>query len=155
LSGIGSKVTPDWLYTWIRNPKRLWPDTNMPSLYLSDEMAADVVAYLMTKKNALFDAAAFAKPEGDAPYEQILREKLMEGRTQEAADAAIAEMPGLEKRVKAGEYLLNHYGCFGCHDIPGYEDAKPIGTELNGWGSKHADRLDFGNFEMDWKTEEV
>src|SRR5258706_9903087 len=60
-------------------------------------------------------------------------------------------MSSFEKRRKSGEFLLTHYGCFGCHDIPGYEDAKPIGTELNGWGSKHADRLDFGEYEMDWK----
>ena len=25
---------------------------------------------------------------------------------------------------------LSRYGCFGCHDIPGYETAKPIGTPL-------------------------
>ncbi len=155
LSGIGSKVTPDWLYTWIRDPKRLWADTNMPSLRLTDGEAADVVAYLMTKKNALFDAATFAKPDGDAQYDQILREKLTERTTEEEADAKIAEMSGYEKRRKSGEFLLNHYGCFGCHDIPGLEDAKPIGTELNGWGSKHADRLDFGTFEMDWKKTEV
>ena len=27
-------------------------------------------------------------------------------------------------------------GCFGCHNIPGFEDAKPIGTPLNDWGIK-------------------
>src|SRR5262249_30287914 len=90
LSGIGSKVTPDWLYTWIRDPKRLWPDTNMPSVRLTDQEAADVVAYLMTKKNALFDAATYAKPDGDAPYEEILKEKLTERTTEEEAKAEIA-----------------------------------------------------------------
>src|SRR6185369_3679869 len=93
----------------------------------------------------------FAKPDGDAPYDQILREKLTERTTVEEADAQIHEMSAFEKRRKSGEFLLNHYGCFGCHNVPGYEDAKPIGTELNGWGSKHADRLDFGLVEMAWK----
>jgi sulfur oxidation c-type cytochrome SoxX len=153
LSGVGSKVTADWLYTWVRDPKRLFPETNMPSLRLTDQEAADVVAYLMTKKNALFDSATYAKPASDAPFEQILLEKLTEQKTDDDAKKQIAQMSGLEKRRKAGEYLLNHYGCFGCHLIPGYEDAKPIGTELNGWGSKHADRLDFGAVEMDWKAE--
>lgn len=153
LSGIGSKVTADWLYTWVRDPKRLFPDTNMPNLRLTDQEAADVVAYLMTKKNALFESAVYAKPESDAPYEQILVEKLTEQKTDQEAKVAIAAMSGLEKRRKAGEFLVNHYGCFGCHEIPGFEDAKPIGTELNGWGSKHADRLDFGAVEMDWKAD--
>ena len=31
---------------------------------------------------------------------------------------------------------LRYYGCFGCHTIPGYEDAKPIGTGLADWGRK-------------------
>src|SRR6202011_674893 len=35
------------------------------------------------------------------------------------------------------------YGCSGCHDIPGYEDVKPIGTGLADWGRKSADKLAF------------
>ena len=38
---------------------------------------------------------------------------------------------------------LNKYGCFGCHDVPGYEIAKPIGTGLADWGRKQPDRLAF------------
>ena len=33
-------------------------------------------------------------------------------------------------------------GCFGCHTIPGFENAKPIGTALNDWGLKSPARLD-------------
>src|SRR5690606_6998688 len=29
---------------------------------------------------------------------------------------------------------ISKYGCFGCHDIPGFEDAKTIGTGLADWG---------------------
>jgi cytochrome c2 len=35
------------------------------------------------------------------------------------------------------------YGCYGCHDIPGFEDAKPIGTQLQNWGRKDPSRLAF------------
>ncbi len=159
LSGIGSKVTADWLYTWILDPKSLWPDkpgfpgTNMPNLRLTEQQAADFTAYLMTKRNVAFEQQLFEKPADDRIYEEIVFEKLTERMTEARAKAEIAAMGGLEKRRRAGEFLLNHYGCFGCHEIPGYEDAKPIGTELNGWGSKHADRLDFGIVEMDWKQE--
>ena len=48
------------------------------------------------------------------------------------------------KEVYAGEKLIAHYGCYACHKIPGFEDAKPIGTELTEEGSKAVHRLDFG-----------
>ena len=40
---------------------------------------------------------------------------------------------------------LSRYGCFGCHDIPGYETAKPIGTPLASWGRKDPSQLAFEN----------
>jgi cytochrome c2 len=40
---------------------------------------------------------------------------------------------------------ISRYGCFGCHDIPGFETAKPIGTPLAGWGRKDPSQLAFEN----------
>lgn len=40
---------------------------------------------------------------------------------------------------------ISKYGCFGCHDIPGYEDAKPIGAALAEWGRKDSSKLAFEN----------
>jgi cytochrome c2 len=40
---------------------------------------------------------------------------------------------------------LSRYGCFGCHDIPGFEAAKPIGTPLSNWGRKDTSQLAFEN----------
>ena len=40
---------------------------------------------------------------------------------------------------------ISKYGCFGCHDIPGYEDAKTIGTALTDWGRKDSSKLAFEN----------
>jgi cytochrome c2 len=42
-----------------------------------------------------------------------------------------------------GRRSISKYGCSGCHDVPGYEDAKPIGTGLADWGRKGADKLAF------------
>jgi cytochrome c2 len=42
-----------------------------------------------------------------------------------------------------GRRAISKYGCFGCHDIPGFETAKPIGTGLADWGRKDASRLAF------------
>ncbi len=50
-----------------------------------------------------------------------------------------------EKLLYLGERTISRLGCFGCHTIPGFENAKPIGTALNDWGIKNPARLDFGH----------
>jgi cbb3-type cytochrome oxidase cytochrome c subunit len=40
-----------------------------------------------------------------------------------------------------GKKSIGRLGCYGCHDIPGFEQAKPIGTVLNDWGKKDPARL--------------
>ncbi len=47
---------------------------------------------------------------------------------------------------------LSRYGCFGCHDIPGYETAKPIGTPLADWGRKDVSQLAFENIGVFLET---
>jgi mono/diheme cytochrome c family protein len=47
------------------------------------------------------------------------------------------------KLAAQGEILIKHYGCAGCHNIPGIESTK-IGTELSDWGAKPVERLDYG-----------
>src|SRR5205085_8596477 len=42
-----------------------------------------------------------------------------------------------------GKKSIGRLGCYGCHDVPGFEAAKPIGTALNDWGKKDAERLAF------------
>ncbi len=48
-----------------------------------------------------------------------------------------------QKLLYIGRKSIAKYGCFGCHDIPGFEDAKPIGTPLSDWGRKDPSRLAF------------
>ncbi len=42
-----------------------------------------------------------------------------------------------------GARSVRKYGCFGCHDIPGMESAKPIGTALADWGRKEPAKIAF------------
>ncbi|MCH5373825.1 MAG: hypothetical protein JJ992_07605, partial [Planctomycetes bacterium] len=42
-----------------------------------------------------------------------------------------------------GRKTIARYGCYGCHDIPGFENAKPIGIGLNDWGRKDPRMLAF------------
>jgi mono/diheme cytochrome c family protein len=40
-----------------------------------------------------------------------------------------------------GRRTISRYGCYGCHDIPNFELARPIGTALQDWGRKDTSRL--------------
>lgn len=52
------------------------------------------------------------------------------------------------KKLSENEYLnyigrrtISRYGCYGCHEIPGFEKARPIGTALQNWGRKGKNKL--------------
>ena len=64
-------------------------------------------------------------------------------------EIALVGMTAENRLQKITEYVgrrgITKYGCFGCHDIPGFEDAKPIGTGLADWGRKEPSRLAFEN----------
>jgi len=47
------------------------------------------------------------------------------------------------KLLYLGRKSVAKYGCYGCHDVPGFEDAKPIGTALADWGRKEPSKLAF------------
>lgn len=54
------------------------------------------------------------------------------------ADGKLSEK---QKLLYIGRKSIGKYGCFGCHDIPAFEDAKPIGTGLADWGRKDPSKL--------------
>ncbi|MCP4856229.1 MAG: c-type cytochrome [Fuerstiella sp.] len=46
-----------------------------------------------------------------------------------------------------GRRTISRYGCYGCHDISGYEDARPIGVALQDWGRKDTSKLGLEHIE--------
>ncbi len=42
-----------------------------------------------------------------------------------------------------GKKSIGRLGCYACHDVPGFETAKPIGVGLQDWGKKDPTRLAF------------
>ena len=46
-----------------------------------------------------------------------------------------------------GRRSVSRYGCYGCHDIPGYEEARPIGVALQDWGRKDTSKLGIEHIE--------
>ena len=71
---------------------------------------------------------------------------------QQATSNASAESIG-EIDPMEGEALVRTYGCFGCHEIPGFEDESKVGADLGEFGAKVAEELDFGDtvgIEHNW-----
>ncbi|OGH56621.1 MAG: hypothetical protein A3G34_09480 [Candidatus Lindowbacteria bacterium RIFCSPLOWO2_12_FULL_62_27] len=160
LGALGSKIWDRaWLFTWLRDPRRYFPHTKMPSLRLTDEEAGDIAAYLLSLKNAEFDEAPV--PAGSVDdVDAILRQFWSAKETSIRMDEKLQEMPEKDKWIAAGEKLIGQYGCFGCHDIAGFEKTNPIGTELSEEGSKDLDKLDFGGLHlahdrMTWFTQKL
>jgi cytochrome c2 len=144
LDGTGSKVNAGWLYAWVRNPKGYWHDTRMPNLRLTDKEAADLTAYLMSLKNDAFMAQPRPPLQEDIRNELITEHLLAANVPVAEADRQLKSMDDHQKTIFVGEKTIGRYGCFGCHNISGFEKASPIGVELTEEGSKLVERLDFG-----------
>ncbi len=148
LSGLGSKVSADWLYTWVRDPTHYWDETVMPDLRLTPQEAGDITAYLVGIERPGWEDPQIP-PVDPALRDAVALEYLRTQLPSEEAAARIASMDENETRNYLGERLINRYGCSGCHLIPGFEDAGRVGTSLSDWGSKPVTRLDFGLLDME------
>lgn len=73
LSSIGSKVKSDWLFAWLKDPTHVVKSARMPNFRLTDKEAADLVAYLVTKKNLQFQI------QGREPVDSSLDGKKLVG----------------------------------------------------------------------------
>jgi mono/diheme cytochrome c family protein len=161
-----------WLVQWILNPNVHHPRTRMPITHLTVDQAAEVAAWLMSQKPKEWDVKDPAEPTKEA-LERLARvwlEKSTDafvakeviankGLTDDQEKQFLARGPDADELHLAqsrkdeswpdklkwyvGRKAITQLGCFGCHDIPGYELAKPIGTPLNDWGKKDPERLAF------------
>ena len=147
LSGLGSKVSREFLFNWVKDPKHYWEETFMPDLRLTDREAADITAYLLTLRNESFEGISVPQVSADA-LDEITLEFLQTGLPAAQAQEKLSTMPEEEKLLYSGERLISRYGCFGCHDIDGFENAQKIGVDLSTWGSKMVTRLDFGYVDI-------
>ncbi len=114
LSGVGSKVSREWLISFLADPHSFQPEIAMPRYDFSRQQVLDLVAYAtdeLTDPNA---------PAAGAPFHPSAQ------------------------RAAAGEEVFSKYGCGGCHRIAGRKDPAPTGPELTGIGGKSAALLDFG-----------
>ncbi|MCR4411685.1 MAG: c-type cytochrome, partial [Thermoguttaceae bacterium] len=142
-------------------PEPLRGDHGPPSAppRMSDP-AADLAAYLLESKgwqpgprpepaDADLDALArqhLARMFPGPVAEQYLREGIPEtlsGSIQGDARELLGPITREKKLRYVGRRTIRKRGCVGCHDVPGLEDALPIGPALSGWGRKRESLLAF------------
>jgi cytochrome c1 len=52
LTQVGSRLTPAWIFAWLKNPQALRPGVMEPNQNLSDDDARALTAFLMTLKSS-------------------------------------------------------------------------------------------------------
>lgn len=144
LSRIGSKVNAAWLYDWLRDPGRHFPDTRMPNLRLTPQEAADLVAWLTTLKDPGEAGRYRVADVEDRVRDELVFTYQKGNLTEKEAHEQTRRMSADEKDLFLGERLFRRYGCAGCHLVTGHERDKGIGTELSEVGSKDVETIDLG-----------
>src|SRR5262249_9180182 len=59
----------------------------------------------------------------------------------EKKDDEIVRLDDHNLKMYVGKKAIGNLGCYACHNVPGFEKAKAIGTALDEWGRKDQDRL--------------
>jgi len=127
LSGIGSKINPEWLHKFLKRPKDYDPKTIIPDFRLSEKDISAITAYLMSlKKKILFKGE-------NTPFNPLL----IEGKFSENIDK--------------GKKIVKELGCAGCHEI----EKRPFqynAPELDSIGEKRVEELVFSNIKDTQKS---
>jgi len=158
-----------WLVQWLMDPHFHSPRSRMPVTQLTVQQASDIAAWILDQPPTDFgpkwETLTVAEPEQEtltamiqAYFKPLLSDTNFKKLTENKLDKDIASSLPQEERDLAlkndfqnldnlkfyvGKKAVGRLGCFGCHDVPAYDNAKPIGTGLNDWGKKAPDRLAF------------
>jgi mono/diheme cytochrome c family protein len=119
LTKVGSKVNPDWLAAWLRNPQSYLAHAEMPRYQWSDQDLYVVTRYLESK---LTDPSLLSDvPKLDAPTPD---------------------------EIQLGRRLFAEKGCSSCHVIKGLAPQTDFGPDLASLGGKTVSQLEFGNSKI-------
>lgn len=154
-----------WLVSWLLDPKTHNTRTLMPSVQLNQSEADDIAAWLISQPSDWKGVPV--DPVDRETLKKLARVHLQKTLTNAQLRSVIDDENGFApeelagKMVEADEHLLAgkldddklkmfvgkraiaNLGCFGCHNIAGFEGYKPIGVGLNDWGKKDAERIAF------------
>jgi mono/diheme cytochrome c family protein len=120
LTKVGSKVSEEWLITWLRNPQAYLTHTNMPRYGWSDEDLYKVSQYVLNK---------------------LTDSDLLTNIPQLGA--------ATDEEVTAGKRLFTEKGCASCHSLNGEGRQRDFGPDLTALGAKNASELEFSKSKID------
>ncbi len=131
--------------------------------------AADIAAFLLQKGAEKFPTPAIPQNDFDASLNELVKLYLSKQLSTADTDQVLSSRKYLNPKAKikgdeielatangeaadaqewqamrlnyVGRRTISRYGCYGCHDIPNFETARPIGTTLQDWGRKDTSRL--------------
>jgi mono/diheme cytochrome c family protein len=122
LTNIGSKIKPEWLYQFLKNPKSYDSQTIIPDFQISDKDIAPIVDYLVSLKSPPFNSL----PGKDEDMRIIMNKAFIS-----------------PQNIEKGKTLVRDLGCAGCHEIEGIK-FRYIAPALDGIGDKRREQLAFG-----------
>lgn len=152
LTGLGTKVSGDWLVSWLKQPSHYQEDTIMPSFRLTDSETNDIATYLLSLKNNRFNGLKF-EPLDVKARDEILIDYFSAFETMESAKSKLAKMGDRERTLELGFRSVGKYGCYSCHKIEGFDGRAPIGPDLSGVGSKPVEQFGFGHQPIEHKRD--
>ncbi|MEX2560941.1 MAG: hypothetical protein WD403_13555, partial [Pirellulales bacterium] len=101
-----------------------------------DELAVMYLEGSFTKKQS--------REYVDSGIPQSLRADIKGDELELVRDDEMTPQRLLDKKLLyVGRRTISRLGCAGCHDIPGFESSKSIGTGLADWGRKETSKLAF------------
>ena len=116
LTRIGDKIRRNWLFSYLKDPHRVQPDTPMLQYRLNDDELRDLTAFLFEEYSS---AGAAAEPPPVA-YQDT-------------------------RAIAAGRAVFERRGCVSCHQLPGIEDSGRVGPSLAGIADRDPDELPYGS----------
>ncbi|MFK7819381.1 MAG: hypothetical protein AB8G99_11735 [Planctomycetaceae bacterium] len=120
---------------------------DFPTLELTDKEIDSVVGELLAKA-IRFEAVEKALASKQYPLKAgMIKGDEVELATEDGS-AVVDEVEWRRRKLNyVGRKTISKYGCYGCHDIAGFETARPIGAALQDWGRKDTSKLAFEHIE--------
>ncbi len=127
LGRLAEKVNRDWLYSWIKEPKSYFHNTQMSRYRFSEDELRQLVEFLMQSYDF--------KPEEDDDEEDDDETASDDNISSEEPDGSNTETGEIKKvsslipegsMVEKGKRIIELNRCFVCHEIEGVSDLLPV-----------------------------
>lgn len=119
-----------------------------PKTEVSDTDLDELVTLYLNK--ARFSVAAAKEIVSSAKFPQKAEDASGDELALTTEDGSVVSDPAVWREMKlayVGRKTITKYGCYACHDMPGYELSRPIGVALQDWGRKDTSKLGFEHIE--------